>query len=171
MKKSKILAGSIVLALSAVGTNLQAGQCDLKGSYGYVYKGYSYDSAGPVEIAETGAFSVDTKSLAITGTAKATFRFEQFGNIGPLWALVQLDFSSLPGGIEVGADPCQGVVNFLATGTVLNSSPVNLAGLTLFVDQERSIAYTVSGLDPQFVDLISTSPGSVIAGTAKAQLR
>jgi hypothetical protein len=153
-----------------------APKCDLNGSYGYVYDGVSYDNGGAVEIAETGTFSVGSKSCGsneICGKAKATFRFPNFvihGYSGPLWALIQLDFTGASGAISVDSDdPCQGDVDFLATGTVIKSSPVDLGEFTLFVDQPRSIAYTISGIEEQFIDLISTSPGSVLAGTAKEQ--
>jgi len=164
MRKGGALGMGIVLALGAVAPHAQAAGCDLKGEYGYVYDGVSYDGGAAVEIAETGSFVVDAKTGSVTGTAKATFRFPQ-----SLWVLLRIDFAGDPGAVEVSADPCQGIVNFKATGTVLKSSPSGLEGVSLFADQPRSIAYTVSGKAEQFVDLISTSAGSVLSGTAKAR--
>jgi hypothetical protein len=61
-------------------------------------------------------------------------------------------------------------VDFIAQGTVIKSSSQFLPPDTpLIVDQARSLAFTVSGIEEQTVDLISTSPGSVLAGTAKEQ--
>ena len=181
MVRKKVFVVGFALMLSAIQVQA-APKCDLTGSYGYVYDGVSYDNGEAVEIAETGTFSVGTKSCGpneICGKAKATFRFPNFvlpgptgepAYTGPLWALIQLDFTGASGAISVDSDdPCQGDVDFLATGKVIKSSPVDLAEVTLFVDQQRSIAYTVSGIEEQFVDLISTSPGSVLAGTAKEQ--
>lgn len=175
MVREKVFIIGFAFMLSAIQVQA-ATKCDLTGSYGYVYDGVSYDNAGAVEIAETGTFSVGSKSCGsneICGKAKATFRFPNFvlpGYSGPLWALMQLDFTGASGAISVDSDdPCQGNVDFLATGTVIKSSPVDLAGVTLFVDQQRSIAYTVSGIEEQFIDLISASPGSILAGTAKEQ--
>jgi len=172
MVKNKVFFVGFAFMLGAM--QVQAGlKCNLNGSYGYVYDGVSYDNGEAVEIAETGSFSVGSKLCGpdeICGRAKATFRFPNFPGIGPLWALIQLDFTGASGAISIDpVDPCQGSVDFLATGTVIKSTPVDLAGVTLFVDQERSIAYTVSGIEEQTVDLISTSPGSVLAGTAKEQ--
>jgi hypothetical protein len=176
MIKGEVFLVGIVLMLA--GMQMQAApKCNLNGSYGYVYDGVSYgDGGSAVEIAETGTFAVGSKACGpdeICGKAKATFRFPSFtiGQYnGPLWALIQLDFNGASGSISVDpVDPCQGSVDFLATGTVIKSTPVDLAGVTLFVDQVRSIAYTVGGSEGEIVDLISTSPGSVLAGTAKAR--
>jgi len=176
MIKANVLAVAMTCILGA--TQLQAGEkCDLDGAYGYVYQGASYDGAEAVEIAETGSFSVGKSlcgSAELCGTAKATFRFPSFTidgvYSGPLWALIQLDFEGLDHAISADIeDPCQGTIAFEATGTVIKSEPVDLPGFPLFSAQERSIAYTISGKDGEIVDLISTSPGSVLSGTAKAQ--
>jgi hypothetical protein len=174
MMKGKIAVFSFAALIW--GMQVQASiKCDLEGSYGYVYDGVSYDGGGPgVEIAETGSFSVGSESCGaneLCGTAKATFRFPDFGGVGPVWVLLQLDFVGETGAVAVDPFyPCQGTIDFLATGTVIKASPEVLPPeFVLFTNAERSIAYTVSGVKEQIVDLISTSPGSVLAGTAKQQ--
>jgi hypothetical protein len=148
-----------------------ADDCKPRGSYGYVYNGVSYDNGAAVEIAETGFFRTYGCDVGeLCGHAKATFRFPHSQAVGgALWVLLDLDFDN--GEVQAsGVGDCTGTVEFLATGTVLQSQPTGLEGQTLFTDQHRSIAYTVSGALNGQVDLISTSPDSILAGTAHRQI-
>lgn len=167
------LSGAIVLG--GLITSMQAlsfDSCQIKGSYGYGYSGVSYDNGSAVEIAETGSFRTnDCNHGELCGQAKATFRFPHFPSVGgPLWVLLELNFDN--GNIQVSdTDNCAGTVEFLATGIVLQSNPGGLEGVTIFTNQARSIAYTVSGALGGQVDLISTSPGSILSGKATKQIR
>jgi hypothetical protein len=164
--------GLIVLVLSLnllpafAGTN-QA--CSLVGTFGYVYNGTSFASAGPVPLTETGVITVDPGGT-FSGEGTLAFQFSNFGGPGPLWLLLREVQSS---GV-VTRDPnneCAGVVNFVATGTVIKSSNPALVpeGVVLFNNTDRSIAYTISGPKNDIVDVISTSPGTIASGTAHRQ--
>ncbi len=144
-------------------------ECRLSGSYGYLYNGTSYMSAGPLSLTETGVFSVDNSGNSI-GEGALAFQFSNFGGKGPLWLLLREVQS---GGVVTpdANNPCTGTVEFVATATVIKTTNASIVpeGTVLFTNSPRSIAYTISGRKNETIDLISTSPGTIASGVAHKQ--
>ena len=143
--------------------------CRLAGSYGYLYTGNSYSAAGPLPLAETGVLAVDS-SGSVSGEATLAFQFSNFAGKGPLWLLlreVQTNGVNTPD----ANNPCKGSLEFFTTATVIKTSNSSILpeGVVLFANTPRTIAYTISGLKNEVVDLISSFPGTVASGTAHKQ--
>ncbi len=163
-----ICAAALSLASLSVFADSES-TCRLAGSYGYLYSGNSYTAAGPLPLAETGVLTVDS-SGSVSGEATLTFQFSNFAGKGPLWLLlreVQTNGVNTP---DIN-NPCKGNVDFLATATVIKTSNSSILpeGVVLFANNPRSIAYTISGLQNEVVDLISSFAGTVAYGTAHKQ--
>ena len=143
-------------------------ECRLEGSYGYLYNGTSQMSAGSLTLTETGVFGLGNGGP--DGVGALTFQFANFAGKGPLWLLLrEVQSNSIVTPDE--NTPCTGTIDFLSTATVIKTSNPSLIpeGTVLFTNSPRSIAYTISGLKNEIVDLISTSPGTIASGTAHKQ--
>ncbi|MEQ6341689.1 MAG: hypothetical protein M3A44_08535 [Gammaproteobacteria bacterium] len=143
--------------------------CRLDGSYGYLYNGTSYMPTGTLSLTETGILSAGN-SGNLGGEGILVFQFSNFSGKGPLWLLLR----EVQSGGVVTPDtniPCAGVINFVATATVIKTSNPAIVpeGTVLFANSPRSIAYTISGSKNEVVDIISTSPGTVASGVAHKQ--
>jgi hypothetical protein len=146
------------------------GKCRLSGSYGYLYNGTAYPGNVAVPLTETGFFEV--RNGRFSGEGTLAFYFPTFNGLGPLALLIREEQTH---GI-VTEDPmirCAGSVDFLATSTVIETSDPDLVpvGANLFVNEPRSIAYTISGKRNEVVDVVSTSLGTIASGTARKQSR
>lgn len=169
---NSVFSGAVIAALSLVSLPGFADPhraCKLEGSYGYLYNGNSYSAAGTVPLTETGELVIDENGN-LSGEGTLAFQFSNFGGQGPLWLLmreVQTNGTVIPD----GNNPCTGKFEFVATATVLKTSNPALVpvGTVLFTNSPRSIAYTVSGLKHEIIDLVSTSPGTIASGTAHKQ--
>ena len=158
------------LSLNSLPVFADSGQtCHLAGSYGYLYSGNSYTATGPLPLAETGVLTVDSIGN-VSGEATLAFQFSNFGGKGPLWLLLREVQSN--GVITPDMNnPCKGSLDFLATATVIKTSNSSILpeGVVLFANTPRSIAYTISGLNNEVVDLIGSFPGTIASGTAHKQ--
>ncbi|HHM05571.1 MAG TPA: hypothetical protein ENJ19_07490 [Gammaproteobacteria bacterium] len=175
MPKSTRLLPLICAAALAASAPAQADPdhhaCRLKGSYGYVYDGTSYTPSGPVALSETGFFAfAHDGSASSEGTL--TFQFTDFGGTGPIWLTLKEVLSNITVTPEPG-NPCHGAISFQATATVTKTSDPSRApaGLVLFTNSPRSLAYTISGKRNDIITVISTSPGTIASGTAYKQSR
>lgn len=171
---TRVSVGLIAAAISLGSLPAFAGHqdCKLGGTYGYLYNGTSYAPTGPIPLTETGALSI-SENGDIHGEAALAFQFSSFSGGGPLWLLlneVKLGVNSVTSNV---IDPCMGVLDFLATATVVKTSDSNRVpvGTVLYANRPRSVAYTISGKKDDVVDLISTSPGTIASGTAHKQAK
>ena len=142
--------------------------CSLEGSYGYFFTGTSFTPTGTVPLTQTGLLSVD-KSGNLSGEGTVVFQFPNFMGAGPLW--LQLREVQSKGVIAPASNPCNGIVEFLSTATVVKTSNAGLVpeGTVLYAEAPRAIAYTISGSKNETVDLISTSVDTIASGVAHKQ--
>ena len=143
--------------------------CRVSGSFGYVYNGTTYTSAGPLPLTETGIFTIDNRAN-LSGEGTLAFQFANFNGKGPVWLLLR-EVQSNGVVTQDTNNPCTGTVDFAATATVIQTSNPNIVpeGTVLFNDAPRSLAYTVSGQKSEILDFISASPGTIASGTAHKQ--
>ncbi len=143
----------------------------LSGKYSFDFEGTSFNPPplGTVPFTETGVLKIK-KNGEMNGKSDTAFQFVDFSGMGPLWLLVR-EVQTFGKFTSDSDFTCFGVVNFLATGTVLKSSnPVIMPeGTILYSDLPRSLSYAVSGNDNQYIKFIFTSMGMIASGAAHKQ--
>lgn len=172
MKKFNRLLLSVLTTTAALSSSgaFAHGQptCRIDGTISYVYTGTTFSPGGNIQFSEAGILEIN-RNNTVSGEGTITFEFPNFNGQGPLWLL--LNEVQTNGTItQDPSNPCVGAAEFLATGTVVNSSNPAIVppGFVLYSDAKRSISFTAA-LKGSQVNLISTSPGTIASGTGFKQ--
>lgn len=177
--------GLFIAALSLNASPVFAACQQLAGKFGYRYDGTLFSIPSPFPsnpsltatavVTENGAFTIG-RSGQLTGEGTVALRFSNFFGYGPFWVLVSE--KQLQGVVTPRAnDPCSGTIEYNSTFTVIDSSDTTLVppGLTLTLNdvrnqpKPRTVAYVISGLWSENVEVINTDTDTIVSGTAHKQ--